>query len=65
FPSGDAAALADTLRALVADPARTAEMAARARKRALKRYTAPRMAAEYVALYREVLGRPEPSRSVA
>lgn len=65
FPSGDAEALARVLGALAADPRRTAEMAGRARKRAIKRYTAQRMAAEYVALYREVLARAEPKRSVA
>jgi hypothetical protein len=40
-------------------------MAERARGRALRRYGARRMAAEYVALSRELAARPEPKRSVA
>ena len=54
FPSGDAAALADVLRRLEADPARRERLASAARKRALRRYTAPRMAEEYLALYRQL-----------
>ena len=65
FPSGDAAALAEVLGRLAADPARAAKMAERARGRALRRYGAARMAAEYVALYRELAARPEQKRSVA
>jgi len=65
FPSGDAAALAGVLGRLADDPARVAEMAERARRRALRRYGAARMAAEYVALYRELAARPEQTRSVA
>jgi glycosyltransferase involved in cell wall biosynthesis len=65
FPSGDAAALAETLGRLVRDPARVAQLAAGARKRALRRYTAKRMAEEYVALYRDVIAQPEHRRSVA
>jgi len=65
FPSGDAAALAGVLGRLATDPARVGEMAERARRRALRRYGAARMAAEYVALYREVAARPEQTRSVA
>jgi glycogen(starch) synthase len=65
FPSGDAAALAGVLAELADDPARVSKMAERARGRALRRYGAARMAAEYVALYREVAARPEPKRSVA
>jgi glycogen(starch) synthase len=65
YPSGDAAALAGVLGRLADDPARVAEMAERARRRALRRYGAARMAAEYVALYREVAARPEQTRSVA
>jgi glycosyltransferase involved in cell wall biosynthesis len=65
FPSGDAVALAEVLGRLVADPARVRKMAERARGRALRRYGAARMAAEYVALYRELAARQEPKRSVA
>jgi glycogen(starch) synthase len=65
FPSGDATALAEVLRRMAADPAHVAEMAERARRRALRRYGAARMAAEYVALYRELAARPEQKRSVA
>ena len=65
FPSGDAAALAETLGRLVRDPARIARLAEGARKRALRRYTARRMAEEYVALYRDVIAQPESRRSVA
>ena len=65
FPSGDAAALAEVLGRVAADPARAAKMAERARGRALRRYGAARMAAEYVALYRELAARPEQKRSVA
>jgi len=65
FPSGDPAALAEVLAALVRDPVRVQRLAEGARKRALRRYTARRMAEEYVALYRDVVARPEPRRSVA
>jgi glycogen(starch) synthase len=65
FHSGDAAALAETLGRLVRDPARIARLAEGARKRALRRYTARRMAEEYVALYRDVIAQPESRRSVA
>jgi glycosyltransferase involved in cell wall biosynthesis len=68
FPAGDAEALASVLARLVADPARVERLAAGARKRALRRYTARRMAEEYVALYRRLAGepaRPEHARSVA
>jgi len=65
FPSGDAAALADTLSRLAADPARIARLAEAARKRAMRRYTARRMAQDYVQLYRELIHNQQPSRSVA
>jgi glycogen synthase len=55
FPSGDAAALADALGRLADDPARREALASAARKRALRRYTAPRMAEEYLALYRQLV----------
>ncbi|HEX2202851.1 MAG TPA: glycosyltransferase family 4 protein [Longimicrobium sp.] len=66
FPSGGAAALADALRRLEADPALRERLASAARKRALRRYTAPRMAEEYLALYRQLVaqhGRRAPSPS--
>jgi len=65
FPNGDAAALADVLSRLAADPARIARLAVAARKRALRRYTARRMAHDYVSLYRELIHNQQPSRSVA
>ncbi|HEX8244799.1 MAG TPA: hypothetical protein VF541_14930, partial [Longimicrobium sp.] len=65
FPSGDAEALAHVLARLAGDPVRIQRLAEGARKRALRRYTAQRMAEEYVALYREVMAAPEPRRSVA
>ncbi|HEX8903920.1 MAG TPA: glycosyltransferase, partial [Longimicrobiaceae bacterium] len=61
----DAAALADVLARLQADPERRARLAEAARKRALRRYTARRMAEEYVALYRGLVATPETRRSVA
>jgi glycosyltransferase involved in cell wall biosynthesis len=65
FPGGDAEALASVLRRVVHDPARVQRLAEGARKRALRRYTARRMAEEYVALYRDVMAMPETRRSVA
>ncbi|HET7231638.1 MAG TPA: glycosyltransferase family 4 protein [Longimicrobium sp.] len=65
FPSGDAAALADAMARLSADPRRITQLAEAARKRALRRYTARRMAQEYVSLYRELIHNQQPSRSVA
>jgi glycosyltransferase involved in cell wall biosynthesis len=56
FPAGDAGALAGVLRELSGDPARRAQLAQAARTRALRRYSAERMAGEYAALYREVAG---------
>ena len=57
FPSGAAAALAEAIRKLETDPVRRQALASGARKRALRRYTAPRMAEEYVALYRQLAQR--------
>jgi glycosyltransferase involved in cell wall biosynthesis len=54
FPSGDAPALAEVIRTLADDADRCRALAAAARKRALRRYTAPRMAEEYLALYRQL-----------
>lgn len=54
FPPGDAAALADVLRELRANPERCSRLAAAARTRAERRYTAERMAAAYLRLYREM-----------
>lgn len=55
FPRGDAGALADVLTELQADPRRRAQLAAAARTRALRRYSAARMVKEYAALYREMV----------
>ncbi|HEX2190494.1 MAG TPA: glycosyltransferase family 4 protein [Longimicrobiaceae bacterium] len=54
FPPGDAEALANAVLQLRHDPGRCAGLAAGARTRALRRYTAKRMAAEYAALYQEM-----------
>ena len=56
-PPGDAWALSDALRRVVDAPARRRQLAEGARKRALRRYTAPRMAEEYLALYRQLVAR--------
>lgn len=55
FPRGDADALAAVLAGLQADPKRRARLADAARRRALRRYTAPKMVDAYVALYREMV----------
>jgi glycosyltransferase involved in cell wall biosynthesis len=52
FPRGDAEALAEVLAALRDDAPRRAALAAAARARALRRYTAALMVDEYAALYR-------------
>jgi glycogen synthase len=57
FPPGGAPALADALAKLAADSTRRARLAEGARKRALRRYTAARMAEEYLALYRQLVQR--------
>jgi glycosyltransferase involved in cell wall biosynthesis len=61
-PRGDAAALAETVAALAADDERRRQMAAAARTRALRRYTAPWMAASYTALYGTLTGTRVPPR---
>lgn len=55
FPRGDADALAAVIGELRADPGRRARLAASARRRALRRYTAPHMVDGYAALYREMV----------
>ena len=66
FPVGDAGALAGILRRLLADPERVARLAEGARTRALRRYSAERMARDYAALYRDLSARPQHlTRSVA
>ena len=50
-PPGNAAALADAVVSLLADPAQRAQLGERAHAAALQRYSAPRMAAEYERLY--------------
>lgn len=62
FPQGDAAALAESLRTLANDPARRARCAGAARKRAERRYTATRMAADYIELYQQLLRGPAARR---
>jgi glycogen synthase len=58
FSPGDAGALAGVLRRLLDDPERRAHRAAAARARALRRYTAARMAGAYLRLYRSLAGAP-------
>jgi glycogen synthase len=65
FPCGDAAALADTLRALAADRPRRERLASAARKRALRRYTDAPMARAYVELYEEMCSVPSTPRAAA
>ncbi len=55
FPPGDAAALADCLEGLLADPSRWREIGRRARAIALQRYPQERMVADYAELYRNCL----------
>ncbi|HEV2149099.1 MAG TPA: glycosyltransferase family 4 protein [Longimicrobiaceae bacterium] len=62
FPAGDAEALANAILQLRHDPERCAKLAAGARTRALRRYTAKRMAAEYAALYQDVIAAHAASR---
>lgn len=66
FPSGDAAALADAIRRVQADPRLRERLAKGARTRAMRRYTARRMAADYIELYRQMMqtwaARPAPSQ---
>jgi len=56
-PEGDAAALRAALTGLLADPVRARALAAAARTRALTGFTWERVAAQRLALYREVLAR--------
>lgn len=60
-PVGDAAALAAALRALRDDPRRRANLAGAARRRALRRFGAARMAGEYLRLYAALAGVPAAS----
>ncbi len=55
FPAGDAAALAQCLEALLANPARRREIGRAARSVALERYAQERMVAEYARLYKRCL----------
>lgn len=55
FPSGDAAALARAIRRVDQDAKLRDRLAKAARTRALRRYTAKRMAAEYIELYRQMM----------
>lgn len=57
FSAGDAEALANAILQLRHDPARCAQIAAAARTRALRRYTAAHMADGYLAVYRGLLAR--------
>lgn len=55
FPSGDALALAQAIRRLLCDDPRRERLAKAARTRAMRRYTAQRMAAEYIDLYQQMM----------
>jgi glycogen synthase len=55
FPSGDARALAQAIRRLSGDPQRRERLAKAARTRAARRYTARRMAADYIELYQQMM----------
>jgi glycosyltransferase involved in cell wall biosynthesis len=61
-PAGDPVALASALRELRGDRARVARLAEAARRRAIRRYGAERMANEYLALYRDLADSPEEAR---
>lgn len=62
FPRGDPAALAEAIAALHTDPDRRATLAAAARTRALRRYTAERFTRAYLRLYERMhQGRGAPS----
>lgn len=65
FPCGDAAALADALRAQASDAPRRERLAAAARKRALRRYTDARMASAYLELYEAMCRVPPAPRPTA
>ncbi len=64
-PAGDAAALAEALSGLLADPAARAAMGRAAAARWRAAFTAERMVAETEAVYRELLGRPTPAAASA
>ena len=64
-PPGDAEALAGLLAELRDDPARVAALGAAARRRAVRRYTAARMAGEYLALYRRLAAQREAAHLAA
>lgn len=55
FPSGDALALAQAIRRVCNDDARRVRLARAAATRAARRYTAKRMASEYIDLYHEMI----------
>lgn len=55
FPEGDAGALRAQLEQLMRDPHRRRDLARRGRKRVLARYTQAQVAAETVAVYREIM----------
>lgn len=55
-PTGDVAALAECLQALLSDDARLATMRPAARERAVAKYGVARQASAYRALYEEILG---------
>jgi glycogen synthase len=59
FERDNAESLARTLDRLGADPIMEREYANRAYRRAIERYTSDRMVAEYIALYRALLGKAE------
>lgn len=63
-PSRDEQALREAMRTLLEKPDVARDLAARARVRA-RHYDAARMAAEYLAIYRSVLGLPEETRASA
>ena len=55
-PFGDPAALARTVEALLADPARRTAMGTAARERALTLFSAERIVGRYVDFYRRICG---------
>ena len=56
YEPADPASLAERITELLRDPARAAEYGRRAQEAVRARYTAPRMAEEMLALYRELCG---------
>jgi glycogen(starch) synthase len=69
FPSGDAAALAAAIRRVCDDPVRRERLARAAATRAARRYTARRMASQYIDLYHQMtrnhVRRPRRAEAVA